>query len=533
MRTLPLLVVSGLAVTLASPQTASACGGFFCSTSPINQAREVVVYGYEDDGSLTMSVQINYQGNDEDFAWILPLPVPPDAIDVGTDELFTQLVAATEPQFTGTQRTDGTCATPPRCTYPSYGGGGCSFGCGDHAPPAADAATVYSMDGSAAPDAGPGVTVYSNGTVGPYETVVLGATTAAEVMTWLGDNGYDIPGASGPLLEPYAAAGFVFLALRLNANADTSVIRPITLNMATGEACLPIRLTAIATTPDLPIALFFLGDGQARSSNYSYADVELVPDLFSSRTAWDAAVASRVRELGGQAFATDFAGATPRVSLELPSVTDLAAETNPALLVSSLQSAGYSADGILLGLLRRFIVPPSGADEQTYYNCLARGSTRCGDPTLFDPAGLVAAVDAEITQPRAAAQALVERHAYLTRLSTSMRAEDMTVDPVFVRDADLPDVPVTRTATLITQCSDEYYSSAHAPQVLEVGALTYTIRDGVTMTEDEYCRSRGGTADTGGGGGCSSSLAGRTPALAIIFFIGALLFRGLRQRSRG
>mgnify|MGYP001570898345 CR=1 FL=1 len=145
---------------------------------------------------------------------------------------------------------------------------------------------------------------------------MIGAATAVEVTDWLGMNGYDIPAASGPLLEPYATQGFVFVALRLNANRDTDVIRPIVLHMATGEACLPIRLTAIATTPDLPINLFFLADAQARSSNFSYVDPTDEPSFWLGGRfgRWDVAVAQRVREFDGRAFATDYADGTPRVS---------------------------------------------------------------------------------------------------------------------------------------------------------------------------------------------------------------------------
>ena len=117
----------------ASPiSQASACGGFFCSSSPINQARETVVYGYEPDGSITMAVQITYSGRDEDFAWILPVPVAPDEIAVGTDALFQQLIAQTEPTFALRDAVEGQCARLA-CEYP---GPGCSVGCGSAASPA-------------------------------------------------------------------------------------------------------------------------------------------------------------------------------------------------------------------------------------------------------------------------------------------------------------------------------------------------------------------------------------------------------------
>ena len=119
-----------LAAALAAvvPSRASACGGFFCSSAPVVQARETVAYSYEDDGTLTMAVQIVYQGRDEDFAWILPLPVPPETIAVGTDALFDALSTATEPQFTLSMGREGECASAD-CEFPRYRAGCSPFGC--------------------------------------------------------------------------------------------------------------------------------------------------------------------------------------------------------------------------------------------------------------------------------------------------------------------------------------------------------------------------------------------------------------------
>jgi hypothetical protein len=215
-----------------------------------------------------MAVQIAYEGRDEDFAWILPLPAPPEEIAAGTDALFTALQEQTDPVLSLDSRVSGECA-PLRCSFPYRGGGGC---CGSSGaprlplpPPSADS------DGGLGSHI-LGVTVHSMSVVGPYETVVLSATTAAEVIEWLGEHGYDIPESSEPLLAPYAEAGFVFVALRMAANRDNSVIRPIVMRIPGVEACLPIRLTAIASTPDLPIVLFFLADAQAHAVNYSFVD---------------------------------------------------------------------------------------------------------------------------------------------------------------------------------------------------------------------------------------------------------------------
>ncbi|MEQ9074626.1 MAG: DUF2330 domain-containing protein [Sandaracinaceae bacterium] len=510
----------------ASPiSQASACGGFFCSSSPINQARETVVYGYEPDGSITMAVQITYSGRDEDFAWILPVPVAPDEIAVGTDALFQQLIAQTEPTFALQDAVEGQCARLA-CEYP---GPGCSVGCGSAASPAssggADAAAAR-FDGGASP----GVVVHSEGVVGPYDTVVLSASTAPEVIEWLQMNGYDIPDASGELLGPYAEQGFVFVALRLNANRNSSVIRPVVMRLPTDEACLPIRLTPIASDPNLPIALFHLADRPARSTNYAHADVPLDFQLWTRGATWDTRVQARVQELGGRAFATDYAGTTPTLTLDLPDIADL--ETaSPADFVQQLQLRGYPPGALLQEILARHIDPPSGIDSQRYLNCLASGS-RCEEPSRYDPSGLVRALEDEILTPRREAQALVERHAYTTRLSTSMRPEDMTIDPVFALDDGLPDVPQVRTAVRVTECGDEEYFTTTAPIRLELPDGTVEqLREAGTTDPDVACRSMGASGARRSGGGCSAQSLSSGSALSWLAVLAAGLFVTWRRRK--
>ena len=330
-----------------------------------------MVYSFEEDGTLTMSVRIQYQGDDEDFAWILPVVAPPE-LSIGSDALFDELLAATEPTFGVNSRTEGACRPRPQCVENGSctGVGGGDFGCGAYSPGGGWTGDYIDPPGfsdagtfdSGSRDSGaidPGVTVYSEGTVGPYDTVVLGATTAAEVLSWLADHGYDIPATSEPLLETYAAQNHVFVALRLSANASTSLLAPLTMRMAVDEACLPIRLTAIATVDDMPIRAFFLGRQRVVPFNYSTAAVDTSDlNLYLGRgRSYGARVSEAVDALGGQAFVTDYAGRTPAIQLELESVLDLADSTSASDFLRALRSRGYSGDRRLLDIFQRYIVP--------------------------------------------------------------------------------------------------------------------------------------------------------------------------------
>lgn len=497
----PLALALAITHVLAPPR-AAACGGFFCSSSPIDQAGETIVYGFEDDGTLTMSVQIRYAGDDDDFAWILPVPAPPE-IGIGSEALFTALEGATRPAFVTERTTRGTCREHPRCVEESSCGevSGCGYD-GDYEDPGWTGGYVDAGEGertSAEVDAGApsqGVTIFSRGAVGPYDTVVLGATTAAEVLAWLDENGYDIPSSSEPLLDSYAAAGFVFVALRLSSNATTRMLAPIVLRMPTDEACLPIRLTAIATVPDMPIRTFFLGRERVVPINYSTAEIDTADIAFwRGERSWPLEVTRAVDELGGQAFVTEYAGATPAISLELPSVLDLAAETDPAIFLRTLTARGYPPEARLLELFQRHLEPPSAGLDTAYYNCLVLQTTSaCGEPNRFDPVGLAEGIERDITAPRRDAHALVHRHGYLTRLFTTMSAEDMTLDPVFVTDPEQGDVDNRHVATLVTECGDAYFPEG-APQHYELDGEEHVERAGEPASDRAYCAELGGVPD--------------------------------------
>lgn len=537
------------------PYRASACGGFFCSSSPIDQAGEAIVYGLEDDGTLTMSVRIDYSGDDDDFAWILPVVAPPE-IAIGTDALFDELRRVTEPTFVIDEDREGTCRSHPSCVYessclPAYDSSGCgSFGgASDPWTGGFVDAGAFAGDAAAAPrvDSGPldpGVMVFSQGPIGPYETAVLGAATAAEVVGWLVEHGYDVPPSSTALLEPYAAAGHVFVALRLQSNTTTRSIRPVVLRMPTREACLPLRLTAVATVPRLPITAFFLGNAPVVPANFS--TVELTPEgpeLWTGEASYRDVVEASVDDAGGQAFAREYSGPTPAISLARGSVDDLAATADPALYLRELGRRGYSGEVLLLELFERYLRPPAGyaGTDADYYNCLFGGTTAaCGEPSSFDAVALTAEITRAITLPRQEAHALVHRHHHLTRLYTSIRARDMTIDPVFVVDEGVEDRDNVFVARRVTACSLDYYAE-QAPMHWEIGEARREISAGVPASDRAYCSARGAVlaseatecAPRRRRSGCSCGVRGASSMQGTLLSAVALLLvvRRLRRRS--
>jgi hypothetical protein len=298
-----LVTLLALLAPLLAARAADACGGLFCSrattTTPPAQDAERIVF-VKEAGSNTLStyIEIRYKGKAENFAWILPMDVVPDATDIAPKAIFDELDRATAPQFFFTYLS-------PQINVPDSGRSGC--GGGD------DSAGTGNT-----PKADGGVRVLDRGQVGPYDKVVLMGTDASELVSWLQMNDYDVPDSSTPLIRAYVTEGKKFLALKLKdslAASPTGVaaIEPIKLVFTGTEACVPIRLTRIATAPVLPVIVFSIGPNRLYPTNYTdvmfdYAK-QVTPQGVSS---YNQLVQNTIVAAGGHGFLTEYAQATTR-----------------------------------------------------------------------------------------------------------------------------------------------------------------------------------------------------------------------------
>jgi MYXO-CTERM domain-containing protein len=460
----------GLTLTLATLATltsaeALACGGFFCQNSPIDQSKERIVFGIdEDNNTVETHVQIFYQGSAEEFSWVVPVPGVPE-LGLSTDSLFTMLDAWTAPQFYLQWEERGTC------NYDSWYGplaGGVEE----------DAANFDDSDA-----AGGGVTVVAAGQVGPYDQVTLQAQSAEALLTWLGDNGYTIPEAIAGNLAPYVADGSYFIALKLQKDKDTGDIAPIRFTYPGDGASIPLVLTAIAATPDMRLQPYVFASSRAVPDNYLHVKInEAAIDWVNYGNNYDAVITQAANEAGGQAFATDFAGPTTPMRGRLWSagrydLEALSTLTDPAEFVQGLMDQGFPSSSQLLNLFRQFIPMPQslidqGVSDTDWYNCLECYEET--DEVVFDPAAFAAALDEVIVQPMKDAEQLFTDHAYLTRMTSSMSADEMTSDPLFVLNPDMGDVSNQHTADYIVDCGDGGNYS-ESPQWIELADGTVIL----------------------------------------------------------
>lgn len=347
------------------PSPALACGGMFCDTSTattiVVQAAERIVFSFN-EGMLDTEVQIAFQGEADEFAWVVPVPVEPE-LYVSNDALFTVLGEATAPQyvvntqFTGAPQDDG-----------------CN-GISDTA----------SADGSGEDGGSVGVTVAATETVGPYDTVVLQATNADVLVTWLQDQGYSLPDTLSTRLEPYVAAGQYFVALKLSSDKGTGDLTPLGMRYAASVASIPIQLTAVAAVPDLPIEVFVLGPARAVPDNYLHVQLnDAALDWFGGLANYTDVVSRAVDEAGGQAFVTEFAGPASELGVpdpveplnDVPAVVwdeewldlrAMAEEDRPVWWVGAIASSPLPVSAQLLTLIVRYVPPPEGVSAEELY----------------------------------------------------------------------------------------------------------------------------------------------------------------------
>lgn len=267
---------------------AAACGGFFCSQAPVVQTSERVIFEVDGD-EISAYVQIQFQGPDEDFAWVVPVPeVPVVEVGVGA-RMFDVLDEQTRPTF-----------EPPMglaaMSMPEAGCGGFSF---DEDPELL--ATFIPP---------PDVDVLDSRNVGPYEVATITGERAEDLNTWLQTHGYRVAPGSDEIVQSYLDAGMKLLALRLSPEATSGSIEPVklTYHEARGCAVVPIRLTAIAAVPNLEIVTWVFGPGRAVPE--SFAEVEVDTSELVDPSEYLPALDRAVDAAGGRAFVTERASPT-------------------------------------------------------------------------------------------------------------------------------------------------------------------------------------------------------------------------------
>ncbi len=168
-----------------------------------------------DDMVEKIIFQIDYEGDAEDFAWVIPVPACPKLFSV-ENEIFYELHKLTK-------------TTPPS-----------SFGCGWGAGP-----PLPGLEDE-------GVHVWEESQVGIYYTTTLSATDPNSLVGWLNDNGYVFPAEGQEILDYYIQKNWFFVAMKIqheetinSSENHTGAIQPIGIMFFSDEMIYPLKISTL------------------------------------------------------------------------------------------------------------------------------------------------------------------------------------------------------------------------------------------------------------------------------------------------
>lgn len=448
---------------------AEACGCFAPPdpTVPVVQAGERIVFAMK-DGEVTAHIQISYQGPAQEFGWLLPLPAVPQ-LELGTDEVFNVVTNRTQPKYRLTRQYEGNCGFDPALR---------AFGA-----PTSDSESA----GSGGSKSGGASPLVIQDSVGPYDYAVLKADVKDDMVKWLNDNRYFIPVGTTDVVGPYIRPGAYFLALKLRSGKSAGDLQPVVLRYKSDLPMIPIVLTSVAAAPDMGIQVFMLGEGRAIPRNYYHTVInDALIDWNTGGANYNDVIIAATKEAPGRhTFVTEYAGTSEvmKQQLDYPgrfgSQEELASQPDEIAFVQYLWSNGFSTrqapddffsqatlPATLLTLLQTYIpVPPAlasqGITPNDFYTSISwyLGDYRQQNPsqftnyvTDFRPQEMAQEIFDRIVAPSRSANALFETNPYLTRLYTTLSAEEMNKDPVFSFNPSLPDWSNIHEGTLTYHC---------------------------------------------------------------------------------
>lgn len=257
------LVLLGSVLTLSD--SALAFCGFYVAkadASLYNQASKVIIARDRNRTILTMAN--DFQGSVQDFALVVPVPVPiqKEQVRVGESNILERLDAFSAPRLV-----EYYDPNPCQPVYP------------------ASSRDSLSLQGSItqapvlrSPEAGLGVTIEAKFSVGEYDILILSAKESDGLATWLTQNDYKIPQGAAAILQPYIRQGMKFFVAKVNLKefqqSQFQLLRPLQIAYESPKFMLPIRLGMLNASGAQDLIVYVLSPrGRAEVTNYRTVEI--------------------------------------------------------------------------------------------------------------------------------------------------------------------------------------------------------------------------------------------------------------------
>jgi hypothetical protein len=263
--------VAAIAVVLGTSAPADAFCGFYVGGAGgelYNNATMVVLMR---DGTRTvLSIRNNYQGPPKDFAMVVPVPVVLKKENVKTlpAGIFARVDRLAAPRLVEYWEQDPCPTKRPVNRRPGAGG-----------------IQSLTKTGYAAGKASkPKVKVEARFVVGEYEIVILSASEATALETWITGHGYKIPTGAAPYLRPYVQKGSKFFVARVNPKKvkfhnGMATLSPLRFHYDDKKLTLPVRLGLINARGAQDLIVHVLAKGM-RYELANYPNAYIPTNLF-------------------------------------------------------------------------------------------------------------------------------------------------------------------------------------------------------------------------------------------------------------
>ena len=205
----------------------------------------------------TLLLQVKYSGSIENFAWVIPVPVRPEANSISTaiDSIFQELHDITQPKA---YRFDG---------YNSLGGGGSRDNKFDD-----NSSTIPSME----------VQVWEQLQVGPFSVSVLSGTDSQALIDWLTYNGYHFPDHANSIVDFYIQKNWFFLATRVDiqsaqqeSNSSYQAGLPaLKMTFRTEKPVFPLRISELSSAKWNEIELYVAAPHRMVCASYQTEEMD-------------------------------------------------------------------------------------------------------------------------------------------------------------------------------------------------------------------------------------------------------------------
>ncbi len=258
MKALQILISSILIVVgvFCFAEPARAFCGFYVAKADsnlYNQASQVIIAR---DGNRTVLTMANdYQGDIEDFAIVVPVPVvlKKEQVNIANPKIIERLDAFSAPRLVE-YHDSNPCQVYRYRTLEKQ-------------------ETMEGAEADSARNNALGVTVEEKFSVGEYDILILSAKESDGLEIWLRENGYKIPEGARELLRPYIRQNLKFFVAKVNLKqfdrTSFNALRPLAIAYESPKFMLPIRLGMMNAKGEQDLLVYLLSpQGQIELTNY-------------------------------------------------------------------------------------------------------------------------------------------------------------------------------------------------------------------------------------------------------------------------